>query len=217
MKLLFTFILLSGVCFGQNKKEQLLSLNQSIDSLELVLSIARDNAAKDILNLDNEINQLKTDVSSLQKTVSKVNKESDKLKKDLAELSKKNLELESKTPTRWDIEQLVPYVNEGEPVPYKFSLIKGNVNIAKYTEELDERLCYNTIKNNGNSIEWLFNDTYYEYLIKNASINSVSVQYNMYGWDSEGVNKVKTNKWQRDYKKNSSGKWEEIKCAGDCN
>lgn len=117
MKLLLTFILLSGVCFGQSKKEQIDALNNSIDSLNTVLSTTRDNASKDIdglnttidgLNttidsLNSEIAQLKSDVSSLESSVStlekdksKLTRENEKFKTDLDEMSKKNLELEAK-------------------------------------------------------------------------------------------------------------------------
>ena len=96
MKLLFTFILLSSACFGQGKKAQIIALNNSIDSLELVLTTTRDNSVNDIEELNNEINQLKNDVSSLESSTTKLTKDNDKFKLDLAELSKKNLALEAK-------------------------------------------------------------------------------------------------------------------------
>ena len=103
MKLLFTFILLSSICFGQSKKDQIEGLNQSLDSLNIVLSTTRDNASKDIggLNttidgLNSEIAQLKNDVSSLELSTAKLTTDNDKLKLDLEEMSKKNLELEAK-------------------------------------------------------------------------------------------------------------------------
>ena len=103
MKLLFTFLLLSSVCFGQNKKEQIIALNKSIDSLNTVLSTTRDKASKDIGasdstidGLNSEIAQLKNDVSSLESSTTKLTSDNEKLKNDLEELSKKNLELEAK-------------------------------------------------------------------------------------------------------------------------
>jgi|TARA_B110000908_G_C10148266_1_gene400090 hypothetical protein len=103
MKVLFTFILLSGVCFGQSKKAQIEALNKSLDSLELVLTTTRDNSAKDIgeLNatiqgLSAEIAQMKSEVSNIEASETKLKKEVNKLKLDLAELSKKNLDLEAK-------------------------------------------------------------------------------------------------------------------------
>ncbi len=43
MKLLLTFLILTGVCFGQSKKVQIIALNNSIDSLNTVLKNTRDN------------------------------------------------------------------------------------------------------------------------------------------------------------------------------
>lgn len=107
MKLLITFLILSTTCFGQSKKEQIVSLNHSIDSLNTLLLTTRDNASKDIESRDatidslqSEISQLKsavsgleTSVSTLEKDKSKLTLENEKFKTDLAELSKKNLEL----------------------------------------------------------------------------------------------------------------------------
>jgi MinD-like ATPase involved in chromosome partitioning or flagellar assembly len=46
MKLLFTFILLSSVCLGQSKKDQIIVLNNSIDGLYNVLKTFKDNSMK---------------------------------------------------------------------------------------------------------------------------------------------------------------------------
>jgi len=98
MKLLFTFLLLSSVCFGQSKKEQIETLNHSIDSLNTVLSTTRDNSCKDIgrLNttidgLNSEIAELKSDVSSLELSTTKLTKENSRLQTDLEDMSKTNL------------------------------------------------------------------------------------------------------------------------------
>ena len=103
MKILITFLLISGVCFGQNRKDQIEALNKSIDSLNTVLSTTRDNSAKDISSLNDKIKEvtdeltaLKSDLTNLQSSNTNLTKENDKLKTDLGELSKKNLELEAK-------------------------------------------------------------------------------------------------------------------------
>ena len=103
MKLLFTFILISSVCFGQSKKEQIEGLNKTIDSLNTVLTTTRDKASKDIGGLNDKIKEisdevtaLKSDLTNLQTSNNKLTNENDKLKTDLGELSKKNLELEAK-------------------------------------------------------------------------------------------------------------------------
>ena len=103
MKLLFTFLLLSSVCFGQNRKDQIEALNKSIDSLNTVLATTRDDSAKDISSLNDKIKEisdevtaLKGDLTNLQTSNNKLSKENDMLKTDLGELSKKNLELEAK-------------------------------------------------------------------------------------------------------------------------
>ena len=94
--LLFVALALSINVFGQSKKDQIITLNNSIDSLNTVLSTTRDNSAKDISSLNNEINQLKNDVSSLESSTTKLTKDNEKFKLDLAELSQKNLALEAK-------------------------------------------------------------------------------------------------------------------------
>ena len=102
MKLLFTFILLSSVCYGQNRKDQIESLNKSIDSLNTVLSTTRDNSTKEIGSLNDKIKEvtdevtaLKSDLTNLQASNNKLSKENEKFKTDLEEMSKKNLELEA--------------------------------------------------------------------------------------------------------------------------
>ena len=103
MKLLFTFILLSSVCLGQSKKEQIITLNKRVDSLNTVLSTTRDNSVKDISSLNDKIKEisaevtaLKSDLTNVQTSNNKLTEENDKLKTDLGELSRKNLELEGK-------------------------------------------------------------------------------------------------------------------------
>ena len=97
MKLLFTFLLLSTVCIGQSKKEQIEGLNKTIDSLNTVLSTTRDNSAKDIGSLNDKIKEvtdevtaLKSDLTNLQSSNNKLSKENEKFKTDLVELSKEN-------------------------------------------------------------------------------------------------------------------------------
>ena len=117
MKVLFTFLLLSSVCFGQSKKDQIMALNKSIDSLNTVLSTTRDNSAKDIGGLNSELAQLRSDVSSLESSATKLTSDNEKLKLDLEEMSKKNLELEVKlkdmNENNWVISNLTPFLNSG--------------------------------------------------------------------------------------------------------
>ena len=103
MKLLFAFILLSSVCFGQSKKDQIEGLNGTIDSLNTVLSTARDKASKEsgalnttIDGLNSEISQLKSDLAKMDASVTQLTRKNETYAKDLEELSKKNLELEAK-------------------------------------------------------------------------------------------------------------------------
>ena len=94
MKTLLTFILLSSVCLGQSKKDQIIALNKSIDSLNTVLSTTRDDSAKDISSLNDKIKEVSEEVTALQTSNNELTKENEKFKTDLGELSKKNLELE---------------------------------------------------------------------------------------------------------------------------
>ena len=110
MKLLLTFLLLTGVCFGQSKKVQIEALNKSLDSLITVLATTKDNASKqitefnatidglnaEISELTSGLSELESSVANLEKYKSKLTRENDRLKTDLGELSKKNLELEGK-------------------------------------------------------------------------------------------------------------------------
>ncbi|MEJ6598497.1 MAG: hypothetical protein QNL36_00125, partial [Crocinitomicaceae bacterium] len=109
--LLFGALALCLNSYGQSKKQQIVALNYSIDSLNVRLSITRNKAAKDIgglnttiegLNttiedLSKEISDLKRDLSqlessfsTLEKDKSKLARENEKFKTDLEEISKKN-------------------------------------------------------------------------------------------------------------------------------
>ena len=101
--LLFAALVLSINVFGQSKKEQIITLNNSIDSLNAVLVTTRDNSTKEIGSLNDkvkevsdEVTALKSDLTNLQTSNVKLTKENEKLKTDLEEMSKKNLELEAK-------------------------------------------------------------------------------------------------------------------------
>ena len=115
--LLFGALALCLNSYGQSKKQQIVALNYSIDSLNVRLSITRNKAAKDIgglnttiegLNttiedLSKEISDLKRDLSqlessfsTLEKDKSKLARENEKFKTDLEEISKKNSDLEAK-------------------------------------------------------------------------------------------------------------------------
>jgi archaellum component FlaC len=108
--LLFWALALCLNSYGQSKKQQIVALNYSIDSLNVILSITRNKAAKDIgglnttiENLSKEISDLKRDlfklessVSTLEKDKSKLALENEKFKTDLEEISKINVELEAK-------------------------------------------------------------------------------------------------------------------------
>ena len=110
MKLLFTFILLSGVFFGQSKKEQIEILTNRVDSLNTVLQTTRDYASTEIKELHTMVDGLNTEISELKKSLSeiessvanlekdksKLTRENEKFKTDLEEMSKNNLELEAK-------------------------------------------------------------------------------------------------------------------------
>ena len=127
MKLLFAFILLSSVCFGQSKKDQIEGLNKTIDSLNIVLATTRDNSAKDISSLNDKIKEisdevtaLKSDLTNLQASNNKLSKENEKFKTDLEEMSKKNLELEA---------------IEVEKVSFKSVILGGQVWMAENLNE----------------------------------------------------------------------------------
>tara|TARA_R110001606_G_scaffold26570_3_gene85856 strand:+ start:1117 stop:1965 length:849 start_codon:yes stop_codon:yes gene_type:complete len=84
--LLFATLALSINVFGQSKKDQIITLNNSIDSLNAVLVTTRDNSTKDIESrdatineLNSEITQLKSDVSSLESSWAKLTKDNEKL------------------------------------------------------------------------------------------------------------------------------------------
>lgn len=96
MKLLLTFLLLSSVCFGQSKKEQIEGLNKSIDSLNTVLATTKDNSTKEIKSLNDKIKEVTDEVTALKSDLTNLQTSNNELKIDLEELSKKNLELEEK-------------------------------------------------------------------------------------------------------------------------
>ena len=84
--LLFCTLTLCLTSYWQSKKQQIVALNYSIDSLNVVLSITKNNAAKDIgrLNktigdLSKEIAQLTIEVESLESSVSALEKDKSNL------------------------------------------------------------------------------------------------------------------------------------------
>ena len=56
--LLFGVLALCLNSYGQSKKQQIVALNYSIDSLNIVLETTRDNASKDIDGLNTTIDSL---------------------------------------------------------------------------------------------------------------------------------------------------------------
>ena len=108
--LLFWTLALCLTSYGQSKKQQIVALNYSIDSLNVVLSITKNNAAKDIGRLNKtigdlskeiaqltiEVESLESSVSALEKDKSNLARENEKFKTHLEEISKTNMELEAK-------------------------------------------------------------------------------------------------------------------------
>ncbi len=119
--LLFGVLALSINAFGQSKKEQIVALNYSIDSLNTVLSTARDKSSKDIQGLNYEIAQLKSDMSSLESSTTKLTNENEKLKLDMEKMSMKNLELEA------ELKAI-----EAERAILNIPVIAQNINFEKY-------------------------------------------------------------------------------------
>ena len=85
--LLFGAIALSINVFGQSKKDQIITLNNSIDSLNAVLVTTRDNSTKEIGSLNDkvkevsdEVTALKSDLTNLQASNVKLTKENEKFK-----------------------------------------------------------------------------------------------------------------------------------------
>ena len=98
--LLFATLALSINVFGQSKKDQIITLNNSIDSLNTVLKTTRNNATKDIggLNitiegLNSEITQLIDDVSGFELSMTKLTKDNEKFKTEIEEMTQYNMAL----------------------------------------------------------------------------------------------------------------------------
>jgi hypothetical protein len=88
MKVLFTFILLSGVCFAQNKKEQIEILNFRVDSLNKILAKER-NSFNDKNNALNKTIQLqKSEIELVKKELVTKQTELDKQITETARVSK---------------------------------------------------------------------------------------------------------------------------------
>ena len=146
MKLLFAFILLSSVCFGQSKKDQIEGLNKTIDSLNIVLATTRDNSAKDISSLNDKIKEisdevtaLKSDLTNLQASNNKLSKENEKFKTDLEEMSKKNLELEAKlkTSSMIDFSKLIGEYHSNQTDGSGFEAPMSNITIFEENDLLN--------------------------------------------------------------------------------
>ncbi|MDG1659500.1 MAG: hypothetical protein P8H56_13050 [Crocinitomicaceae bacterium] len=102
-KLLFIFIMLPGLCFGQSKKEQIVDLKKLIDSLNIVLETTKENGVKETRELNTTIEVLNKEISVLKERRkflenlnNKTTKEIERLLIELAEISKKNIELQTR-------------------------------------------------------------------------------------------------------------------------
>lgn len=102
-KLLFIFIMLPGICFGQSKKEQIVDLKKLIDSLNIVLETTKENGVKETRELNTTIEVLNKEIAVLKERRkflenlnNKTTKEIERLLIELAEISKKNLELQTR-------------------------------------------------------------------------------------------------------------------------
>ena len=84
--LLFGVLALCLNSYGQSKKQQIVALNYSIDSLNVILSITRNKAAKDIGELNTTIEGLNTTIEGLNTTIEVLSEEISDLKRDLSEL-----------------------------------------------------------------------------------------------------------------------------------
>lgn len=79
MKLVFIFILLSSICFGQSKKEQIEALNVTIDSLYSLLSNTRNKSVADIHSLNDKIKQISDEITTLKTLNNKLTMELDEV------------------------------------------------------------------------------------------------------------------------------------------
>lgn len=75
MKLLVIFILLSSICFGQSKKEQIEALNVTIDSLHTVLSNTRNKSTADIHSLNDKMKEISDELTTLKSLNNKLTNE----------------------------------------------------------------------------------------------------------------------------------------------
>ena len=103
MKTLIAFILISGVCLGQNKKEKIEALNKSIDSLSIALEsineitkIETEERRTNIEGLYKEIRLLKNSQSEMEIQNQKNLQEIEKIKLELTLQSKNYQELKEK-------------------------------------------------------------------------------------------------------------------------
>ena len=235
--LLFAALALSINVFGQSKKEQIITLNNSIDSLNTVLKTTRDNASKDIgglnttiVGLNSEITQLKSDVSSLESSTTKLTKENDKFKLDLGELSEKNLELEAKL-------KAIEVEKQNESSPLMFNLIVSNqraspagivysdgtiMTIADYKIELLD----------ANTVIAAFVSEYAAAVYLEAEKDVVRIRSEAGAKTTYTFEKTKDDEviifqnyfysglfrefWSKTYKKDLNDNWKLINCEGDC-
>lgn len=138
MKLSILFVLFSSICLGQSKKEQIINLNKSIDSLSTILFYERKAYAKEIKGLITEVKtisdrlvQKQKDSTSFQESITvlstkmlKCSRENDKFKKDLKDIAQKNLELEAELKILKDSQKIVVAENN-------YALIESNMYLVQ--------------------------------------------------------------------------------------
>ena len=126
--LLFGILALCLNSFGQNKKQQIVALNYSIDSLNALLSTINLKASRDIEELNrtikarkkeiseltNDLSELESSVPNLEKDKSKLTNENQKLKTELDEISMKIFDLKMKAQNM----DTSGFANTTEPIVY---------------------------------------------------------------------------------------------------
>ena len=233
--ILFALLFTSKYTFCQNKKAQILDLNNKIDSLSIVISSKLNEINS--LQLENEfqsneVSKLKLNLNNSNEFNKKLNSDILNLKDQIIALQKINDSLNTVNKLKsdslvnnflnvyWKIKYL-DVIKDTYETKYALTLNLNNREIAKFIlligeaaidEENDGRNSWLTYSNKYSYVEI---DTKFEYSFSFSNDNKIIVQYNISNW-SESDGKFLTNDplWKRVYSLDKSNKWVEIKCEG---
>lgn len=245
MKLSILFVLFSSLCLGQSKKEQIINLNKSIDSLATIVIYERQVSTQknndfltEVKKLSDRLVQKQQDSKSFQDTITALSKkmlrcsrENDKFKKKLKDISQKNLEMEAELKILKDSEKIVISENDFTLIENNIVLVQKDVSVLNLwlkkiviepMSSLEKRFtksCYAYVQD-ATEFYWGNPGSIDEFELKDKWKNFFDLDYSSFGHVFENGNcgwETKTVNSIDYFGDLNGGSWFEMSIVGGCN